>query len=212
AFYITGGSTVSLEDVTLNNNQAEGRGGAIYADRNSQVSITSSTPGTKISSISSNRTIENSTSRGGAAVWITHGGTTLNITDAVIENNRSADEGGAIFLQGASTANLTNVDLTGNESQNGGGAIFLESDQSTVNLKTVTISGNAARVSAGGGIFTNGTVTANNVVIEGNKTGYDLDTGQVASGTNDRVGGGIFIQGAESSFVGTNVVIANNET
>ncbi|MCB1090069.1 MAG: FG-GAP repeat protein, partial [Verrucomicrobiae bacterium] len=214
AMYITGGGRVNLVDINLSGNQAEGRGGAIYADRASIVTITSSVPDTKSSFISDNRTIENSTtaSRGGAAFWITHAGTTINITDALVENNRSADDGGAFFLQGASTVNLTQVDITGNESNNGGGAIFLESDQSTVNLDTVLISGNAARVSSGGGIFTNGSVNAVDVIIQGNKTGYDLDTGQVASGSNDRAGGGIYIAGSEASFVGSNVVIIENET
>ncbi len=212
-FYITGGGMVNLEDITLTGNTAEGRGGAIYADRASVVNIISSTPGTKTSILSGNSTVENSTSRGGAAVWITHAGTTLNVTDATIENNRSADDGGAIFLQGASTANLERVDLIANEAQNQGGALFLESDQATANLVDVTISGNATRASNGGGIASNGTVTAENVVIENNKTGYDLDTAsQVASGSNDRVGGGIYLTGAESSFTGNKVVIIGNKT
>ncbi len=214
AIYVTGGSKVNLTDASLTNNNAEGRGGAIYGDRSSVITINSSTPGIKTSTISNNTTVEtNDDNRGGGAIFITHANTTVNITDATIADNRSPRTGGAIMQQNASIVNLTSVDVLRNESNRRGGAIYLASDQSKLTLQDVTFTGNAVRTEYGGAIYSAGTVTGDSVVFTDNRTNYDLDTAASVSSTGqDRRGGAIYLGGAEASFTGSNVIIADNHS
>ena len=54
-FYVSQQGEINLVDITISENEAEGRGGGFFADR-STVNITSSTPGTKTNLIDANLT------------------------------------------------------------------------------------------------------------------------------------------------------------
>lgn len=213
-FYNLSGGTVNLTDVSITGNQAEGRGGGFYTDRGT-VNIDGSTDSRTDNTITGNRQVENSTNRGGGAIYVSNQGAVVNIADATIKDNRSNDQGGGIHSISGGRANLSNVEVSGNESRNQGGGIYVQSDQGIVTLDHVDLIGNASEVNHGGAINTNGRIYADTVLLQNNRTGWNLDGNSgsgalVASGTNNRVGGAMYVEGAEAAFIGVNVSIDSN--
>lgn len=130
-------------------------GGAIYSN-----SLNTSNPVELVinnSSFSENSAITASKWQyGGGAIYHTNGNLTIN--DSIFTKNKTNARGGAIYLFGKNIK-ITNCEF--NENSAGeigvGGAIALTESRGTATITNSTITGNTAY--AGGGIFTEGTVT-----------------------------------------------------
>jgi len=175
--------------------------------------------------------ITNSTVSGNSAT----GGTCF----AASGGSSGPGNGGGIFNAGAGTVNLLNSHLTGNSVSDGdatgitspssgssGGGIF-NAGAGTVSLTTSTVSGNVASTNAnlyappvparGGGIFTTGTLTLINSVLNGNSARADNISSDgnlpfpYLQGGSTR-GGGIFNGGAGRVHLLNSRLSANSAT
>lgn len=184
AEYLTGG-IAEIDSCTFANNQAvkknpgttKASGGAIYADRRSQITVNDSTfrdntaqleGGTLYASGESVMTVENSTIDGSQSGK--HGGAItvrssyLDLADTTISNSQSVNNGGAIYVSYVSTremnskVNITDCTFSDNSSTEGyGGAIYatkrtLENEHPVLTVKDTNFLGNSAKES-GGSLF-----------------------------------------------------------
>lgn len=137
------GETLNLENVTIDGNNVEAYGPAIYQDSG-------------VINLEGGAVIQNNknmNASGGAGTYAGGGiycGGTLNInggsirncaTSGVIGSSVYSHAGGAVYLKG--TCNMTAGSITGNSASNGGG-IYLASTGATLNLSGGTIAGNEA--------------------------------------------------------------------
>lgn len=129
----TSGSNPKFFDVTFNKNFANLAGGGMHNKSNSSPFIT------KVSFT------ENEAGLGGG---ISNSESSPTLTNVILSNNTAAAGGG--IYNAASTSKLTNAVIYFNKAERGAG--ILNEDTSTVVLRNVTLSGNAAN-SNGGGIF-----------------------------------------------------------
>jgi hypothetical protein len=184
AIYSTEG--LSLDNVTIEDTNAAGHGGAIYV----------LSGGLTLDTVS----IDNATSGGhGGAVFLQTD--SFNATDVSITNSTAAGHGGAIYLQDGdnfvldtSVATKQNT-ISDNTAGGSGGGIYFGGNDMTV-TRTVIRGNTAANDSDGGGIFVNakGTVTIDSSTVGENYAGR---------------GGGVFVY--SGSVLMTNATIANNQ-
>lgn len=170
ALYSMGqGAQVTIENCTLNDNHATGKGGAIYNSRqmhiqndtvisgntalagggifnSSQMTIDSG------SSVSGNSAIGNANvSRGGGI----YNEGSLTMADAYLDNNNSNNQGGGLYQDYLTnpTTSLTNVSIQGNWTTNTtsgkGGGIYVATGTVTL-VSGCTVSGNCSAVQNGG--------------------------------------------------------------
>ena len=141
---IYNGGSATLNSVTINSNVSSAEGGGIF--NNGTETMTNTT-------ISAN----SATIMGGGIINFTEG----TITNSTISGNSTTNQGGGIFTGG--TLLLTNVTISSNDSGIGGG-IFSFGTETLIN---VTINGNNA--GDGGGIFNSlQTVSLRNSIITDN--------------------------------------------
>jgi len=144
--------TLTLTDVIVDGNVAQGDGGGIYT----------ASPMTATSTIVRNN---NALTNGGG---IYNEGNT-SIVNSTISGNTS-EGGGGIFLTGSNTVSISGSTLSGNSAVGGGGI----SGRAGMTLKVVnsTISGNVGS-DVGAGLYSNGNVQLNFVTIAKNLAGAD---------------------------------------
>ena len=208
---------VSLTDVDLVDNYAEGLGGGLFCTAYSAVTLTDSV------------FVGNETEKSGGGLY--GGYCDLSVVDSVFANNAAASYGGAIYLEycddsyssyGADAAAIGGVTMTGNSAKSGGGfacslttatisgttitgnsstqyggGVYLlqGSNSSTLSLADSTIADNAAASSSGsssygGGIFVGrtSTCTVDGCSITGNSASYGGGV-YVASSSTNQTGG-----------------------
>lgn len=130
------GTDVALEDVALNNCVAAGRGGGLYAQDNSVVSITRST-------ISANDADDN-----GGGINL-QSNTLLRMTNSTLSGNRSKQNGGGLFAI-SGTFTLINCTITANRADfdgvapvGDGGGIRSGGGTGSLRVGNTIIAGNA---------------------------------------------------------------------
>ncbi|MCB1091964.1 MAG: hypothetical protein KDL87_10555, partial [Verrucomicrobiae bacterium] len=209
AIYNSSGQII-LVDAIIEDNYARSRGGAIYSDGGSYISISSDT----IRSTISGNMVDNN-SRDGGAFYITSAGNFLGLEGVDLVNNIAGRHGGGFYLSSdVSQVLLSDVLIDGNIAGNvtatsgQGGGFFNASAFSTVTMDHVTISNNVAKDNNAGGFYNRGRVYGTDVLIL-NNVASEVD--QAANNDNNRVGGGFRATGSESITDLTRVVIANNE-
>ncbi len=138
-FYISGG-TLTLNNITIDGNQVNAMGPAVY--------ITSGTVNMEQGSVIQNNYNMNTGTTGVYAAGGIYCGGTLNINGGIIRNckttgeidcNAYAHAGGGIYLKGI--CSMTSGSITGNSASNGGG-IYLASNGAKLTVSGGTISGN----------------------------------------------------------------------
>lgn len=158
------GGRLTVENLTLSANQApSGRGGAVFVDGVSAVSVLASSfsnghaqhgggmfvsnvaPGVSIreSSFSENR----ATASGGGLAADASG--EIRLAGGQFTGNQAAD-GGGISLNSSSARLLEGIDIAGNRATNGGGVHAQAERRSVLNMETARIHDNQAAQSGGG--------------------------------------------------------------
>jgi CSLREA domain-containing protein len=190
----TGAHTLSIEDSSIEDNDAGLHGGGIVSDSDG-VTLLRTT-------VSSNDALGG---EGGGIFKVDTTANLMEITDCTIDGNTAYDGGGGIYTGIQTSAVIDGSTIEGNsaaaEAPADGGGGIKHTGPSLV-LTNSTISGNSA-TNHGGGILTyaiNGGVTLTNVTITGNTANSD------ASGSGD--GGGIYSGYGPFSFV--NTIIGGN--
>jgi CSLREA domain-containing protein len=190
----TGGHTLSIEDSSIEDNDAGLHGGGIASDSD-MVSL-------------QRTTVRNNDALGGEGGGIFKSDSTANlmeIMDCTINGNTAYDGGGGIYTGIYTSAVIAGSTIEGNSAAaeaavDGGGGI--KHTGPSLVITNSTISGNSA-TNYGGGILTyaiNGGVALTNVTITGNAANSD------ASGGGD--GGGIYSGYGPFSFA--NTIVAGN--
>ncbi len=124
AIYADRKSDITAKKCTFSNNKADSEGGALSANGASKVLLNSVTA-------TSNTTDGN----GG---FVSNSSSTVNVYSGTVKSNSADKKGGAFFAQGKSTLNLYNLKADGNTSDNG--HIVFE-DASSEKYPTVTVIG-----------------------------------------------------------------------
>lgn len=159
--------TLSLSDVVLDANSAQGDGGGAY--------IAAPTNATNV-------VLSNNTS-------ITNGGGIYNEANTTLTNStlsgNTSEGGGGLFATGSNTVTIRGSTFSGNTAV-GGGALSSRSGV-TVNMVNSTVSGNIGS-DVGAGLYTNGAMNLNFVTIAKNISAADSST--AGSGINTFPSGG----------------------
>jgi CSLREA domain-containing protein len=184
-FYVPGGVTVQIQDVTLRNGRSPGAGGAI---RNSgDLTLLRSI-------LTGNSSLAGAGGAGlGGAIVSNGGGSSLTVRDSTIENNTAQSAGGGIAAGG--TVNLANVTIALNHSSaDFGGGLYLFSDaRATVN--NVTLAFNSAALK-GGGIFVENSAfigispKVTNSILAGNTASSEPDCSGAIDSAYNLIGNG----------------------
>jgi predicted outer membrane repeat protein len=153
--------TLSLSDVVIDGNSAQGDGGGLY--------IAAPTTATNV-------VVSNNTSN-------TNGGGIYNEANTTITNSTISDNtsegGGGVFATGANTVTIKGSTLSGNTAVGGGG--LSSRSGVTVNMVNSTVSGNIGS-DVGAGLYTNGAMNLNFVTIAKNISA--ADSANAGSGIN----------------------------
>ncbi|NJL82617.1 MAG: DUF4347 domain-containing protein [Chloroflexaceae bacterium] len=205
--------TVNLEGLTITGGSVVGDGGGILSLENLNITNSTITDNTVISSgngggifhigtnggtlsldnstVSNNRTLNNNNGSGnGAGLGLTQT-TALRITNSVITGNSSRRNGGGLFigLSESISAYLGNSTIAANTGGNGGGIQIGSSRFANLNILNTTVSANSAR-SQGGGLqisVRDGSVALTNSTIHGNTANSDGGALRITDGTANLV-------------------------
>jgi hypothetical protein len=184
---LSGGATLNLESVTVDNNTtlAENGGGIIVN-------------GSNINVVNSRITNNHMSAPGSAGGGIGFFGGTLTMKGSVVSGNtlpNSSDIGGAgIMLFQVSSARIENSTISNNINGNYGAGI--QSNMSNLRMSNVTIANNSGGVQAGGLGNIGGTATLRNCTLVGNSV--------------TRWGGAIYNLGNGANLKLANTIIADN--
>jgi predicted outer membrane repeat protein len=176
--------TLTLDGATVQNNAAQGNGGGIYS---SGATVTLSN--TTLSS--------NSADYGGG---ICSSGATVTLSNTTLSSNRAVYGGG--ISNSAVAMTVSGGDVSNNSASVDGGGIY---NQGTLVLSGVTVQKNVAEANygssgpaSGGGIWSNGSLTIENQsTIQFNSV--------VGTGTGSGYGGGICIAGGTADISNTTI-------
>ena len=195
--YSGGGSSLTMTNVIVRDNEAKGGGGGIFVDKASTFSMSENCSvrsnssddkggGIRVKSSGSytitdcvinSNTVDNSTTESvanGGGIHLDEG--TLTLTRCTINNNRAFKYGGGIYVI-KGTINVDNCAINYNMAYDGamnnegrGGGIYMHGG--TINMTDVTISGNTSNLAYGGGVYINSAsklyLKGGKVVINGN--------------------------------------------
>lgn len=184
-FSVQNSATLTLQNITLQDGNSSGNGGAIYVERLSTLSLSGST-------------INNSTAANGGAIALNGWGSsdvggTLIVTNSSFSSNRSTaaaisgggNGGGALYITGGSTATVSGSSFSSNQSVNGGGIHILGANLTVIDT---VFDGNVADNSAGGGgggaIYVDGTKDFSGTI--------DIDSSTFTGNHSSQLGGAIF--------------------
>jgi hypothetical protein len=143
-------------------------------------------------------TLTNSTVSGNRGTGVGNTFANMTVTNSTVSGNSSVYYGGGIFND-TSNLTLTGSTVSGNSAADGGGIVNIYNGRMT--LTNSTVSGNSAR-GDGGGLWSAGSVSANNVSLARNVADADAD------GNGD--GGGIFNYSGETVVNIVNTIIGTN--
>ncbi|MEL7247553.1 MAG: T9SS type A sorting domain-containing protein [Bacteroidota bacterium] len=211
-FIINEGYTVTIQDLTIQNGNADpangtssvNDGGGIWIDFNAT---------SDISLINLNITNNYSDDKGGG-IYTIGGDGTLSLMDCVITNNEanvssSLADGGGISNRGAVVFTLIRCTIANNRSGDDGGGVLNIESASIAKFINCTIAGNTigeagvAREVDGAGIYHSGSLAdmefINCTIVENSMIG-----------PGNGCGGGIFFRGSNLGLV--NTIMANNTT
>lgn len=183
-------SSPNIVNTIIRNHSGITRGGGIYIDPTSDVTITGSTisdnDATAVSqsgggihclgsmTMSDTSVLRNTASHHGGGITIgSLGGTSVTITSSYIKDNSVVhDHGGGIYVLSNGVLTIDRSYIQGNDTKLDGGGIY---SLGTLTVDTCLISGNRAAMGgsggAGGGLYANGTATVDYTTISGNQ-GY----------------------------------------
>ncbi len=169
---ISANLTVTLKNLTIRNGK-ETKGGGIYVDSGSSLTMTNCT-------VSKNIT----TTGSGGGIYLKDKNS-LTLTNCTISGNATTattSYGGGIYACDSSapgtTITVTNCTISGNSAKKRGGGIFITTDEGSASatLTNCTLSGNSAETGDGGGVYnanpmgssTNNSLTLINCTLKGN--------------------------------------------
>lgn len=215
----TGGDDVSLDNVTLDSNQAlggPGNGGALHVS------------GDAITRITGGSVSGNTAASEGGGLWNSATGQMFVSGGTIIDANTAVD-GGGIYSDGGRMV-IDGVNITNNVASQSGGGIYLAAgggNTPDIQLDNSLVDGNIASATVagqgGGGIFTAGSMfllntnVTNNTAIAGTADGggvlidgsgfglpdFSIDGGSISNNRAARAGGGVENNGGFfSSFTG----------
>ncbi len=147
-FSISGGTTVNISGVTIENGNSGGNFGGGFENGGTLTLTNSTVSGNSASSV------------GGIYNY-----GTLTLTNSTVSGNSVSNDVGGILNQG--TLTLSNSTVSSNSASDDGGGIY---NYGTLTLGNSTVSGNSAS-SYGGGIFNYGSLTAKNSIVANNAGG-----------------------------------------
>ena len=164
AIYISTNSSLDARDTNITLNTA-GRGGAVLAWDNSQVSLDSCSlisnsarydggavcilDGSSLKMTDSNLTL-NTAGRGGAVFAWTNSQVSLD-SCSLISNSATEYDGGAVYILDGSSLNMTDTNLTLNTAEGSGGAVYAWSN-CQVSLDSCSLISNSATEYDGGAV------------------------------------------------------------
>lgn len=181
-------ATITLSDVTLENNAAANRGGAIYGNGNSSVCTT-----VNVNDCIFTGNLATTASNGaGGAICMVGSQADLTVSTSTFHNNQAAAFGGAIAASSSSghvtLEGCTFTDNTAGGSTLGGGAVC--SGSLTISDGITTMTGNTATTSNGGAICLQGTdltIAADGILsVSGNTSPNGLGR-DIHTATNGRL-------------------------
>lgn len=185
------GVSVTLADLTIENNQASAHAGgmALYAG-----------PGTFSFQMTGGMAANNLASQEGGGFVISNEGTgTLTFNQSVFSNNTADGSGGGIYYANtgegiASAFTMTGTKLSNNTAGKSGGGLSLSSGTGTLAtlLSDCTIDSNTAQSNSGGGIWNGG--DHNSLTIDGS-------TAVTGNRTQSGNGGGIYFNSDNGSML-----------
>jgi hypothetical protein len=185
-FNISGGTTVTLNNLTLSGGTSTARGGALHASGGADVSLfncelknnQSDAHGGAIYNTNSTLTVSNCIIRGNSSISGDGGGifsdgtnSTIAIRQTLIKGNRSADRGGGICNNDGITLDLIDCTLSDNVTRNGGGIYnaeaHLRSNRSTLSYNHASEHGGGIYLDEGANLTFRNSTTAGNRALEG---------------------------------------------
>jgi CSLREA domain-containing protein len=184
-FFIPGGVTVQMQDLTLRNGRSPGAGGAIR--NNGDLTLLRTI-------LTGNSSVAGTAGSGlGGAIVSDGPNASLTIADSTISNNTAQGAGGGIAAGG--DVSLSNVTVAGNRTTAdlGGGLYFFTGIRAMVN--NATIAGNTAAVKGGGilvetSLFIGVSPKVTNSIIAGNTAPAGPDCGGAIDTSYDLIGNG----------------------
>ncbi len=162
-------TTLTLQDMVFDDNEAGGTGGAVYSDDGNL---------TVANSPFTNNVADN----GGGALYVADTEDTaadddveVSISGSTFRGNFADGQGGGVNLTGTGDVVIENTTLSGNEADGNGGALYMHSDAVLdVTVRSSTISDNTAEYGGGAHFVDNeGTTLIENTTISGNEAFYD---------------------------------------
>ncbi|MDR3186579.1 MAG: hypothetical protein LBU04_07270, partial [Christensenellaceae bacterium] len=206
--------------VHTGNNNSNGAGGAIAADR-SNIFFTNT----------SSATFLNNTANLGGAIWLDASDLQVIGSQLYFINNIANVNGGAILNAGSSTFSNSTLNFINNTADVSGGAIYLDNKTMKIENSTANFANNTSK-NSGGAILNTGTATFDNSIVafESNistgsggaiylnggtmevKNSTVNFTGNVSYKANDGDGGGaIYVVNSSSmTFSGSNIKFTSN--
>jgi CSLREA domain-containing protein len=174
---------VSMNNVIVQDNFADGDGGGIFIDTTGTLNATNC------------QVINNEAAADGGGI-ANEGPDTLNLTDCTVSGNTAGDDGGGISNTYDASGTLNRTTVSGNSAGSDGGGLVVDQccDADPFIVTNSTFSGNTAADDGGGVSMEDAIVSLTNVTISGNTAGNE--------------GGGVEVEFSEASF--TNVTIVNN--
>ncbi|MBR3240348.1 MAG: Cna B-type domain-containing protein [Oscillospiraceae bacterium] len=172
----------------LRNAAVNGNGGAIYAEGNTTVTVSTGSSITGCQAVSGGGIYADDKNASGEEI----NPATVNINGGVISGNKAVNanaRGGAVYATGK--VNMTAGSMTGNSADAEGGALYLENSASEFNMTGGAISGN--RAPSGGGVYSNGAarITNSSATISGNAASESNGDRPVTPATGN--GGGVYV-------------------
>ena len=211
--YSAVGDNVTLNNVTVTDNEAFGAGGGILVDGGA-LTIT-------------NSTISNNVTGGNGAGIFAYDATSVVITGSTISGNMGENDGGGFALINSASDTITDTVITGNSADDGGGFGYGGGGyiygSGGVTLTGVTISNNTAGYT-GGGLQLYGVASAqiSGSTIDGNSaydgggvwisySSVEVETSTISRNVAQNDGGAFYVrQNTNSSLTLTNSTVAMN--
>lgn len=180
--------TLTLTNVTIDDNHGTGSGGGIYTSAG--LTLSSST-------------VSNNTASNGAGIYV-HAGT-VTFTSSTLSGNIATGPGGAINHNSGTITIEGTSEITDNQASNGGGIFTsggtLTVDSSLIYMNQATSSGGGIHINPGASVtLTNTTVNRNDSTGSGSSGGgiktygsLEMHGGQIALNTAGGSGGGLSV-------------------
>ena len=194
-WYNTSGVTMKNSSATITgseifNNTRGGTGGGIHIYNNSSAYI-------ETSQIFDNSAINN---QSGGGIGLENNSVVEIRQSKIFNNNTNEDYGGGIFARNGSNLNIHHTEVFNNFAGDGGGGISIEYDGDLF-IDSSKVANNSAGSSTGGGIY----------FRQGSSNNHIIKSTEI-SNNEARVGGGLWIESANSIQINNSQIINNTVT